>query len=126
LLPNTHTKQLKRDLAEHSDQAGKLDEQQQALRDASALHRSLVQIGNDEGVLGALGELYDNPDLFEEVARNPRAFLTSRGARLPRGAQIGAGDAEITMELTRGRQGLRARWSRAKGFSAEPLDVPLD
>jgi hypothetical protein len=125
-LTNTHVQRLKRDLAEHSAEIGKLGEQQQALSHASALHKALVELGNDERLIGALGELYDRPELFGEAAQNPRGFLTSRGARLPRGAQIAVGDREITMELTRGRQGLRARWSRANGFSAEPLDLPLE
>jgi hypothetical protein len=125
-LPKTHMQRLKRDLAEHSTEIGKLEEQRRALSHASALHKALVELGSDENLIGALGELYDRPDLFGEAAQNPRAFLASRGTRLPRGAKIAVDDGEITMDLTRGRQGFRASWSRAKGFSAEPLDLPLD
>lgn len=129
-LPQTHVKRLKRDADEHERRIGELEASQQLVRNEIALHQILVGLGRDDAVVAALGEVYDTPALFEEMRDDPRAFFKSRGVQLPRGATIsvegeGSG-ASVLMEVSRGRQGFRARWSRSGGFTAEPASETFE
>src|SRR4051794_29721042 len=46
-------------------------------------HDELLQFGENERLLDALGEIYDSRDVAVETAANPRAFAQSRGVELP-------------------------------------------
>jgi hypothetical protein len=45
-------------------------------------HDELLRFGENERLLGALGEIYDSRDVALEAAANPTAFARSRGVEL--------------------------------------------
>ena len=54
-------------------------------------HVALVDLGQNERLLGALDELEENPEVAEKAARDPRAFAKSRGIVLPRTMELEVG-----------------------------------
>lgn len=127
-LPNRQLAKLRRESKEHAKRAAELREQASALEVEADVHAALVALSDDEALLAALGEIYDDPDLTSDVADNPRAFFTARGVTFPRGAQIaisGSGRAAtLSMTLERKTRRVRAQWHRTQGFEA--ADVPPD
>ena len=104
-----------------------------ALQDEASAHETILALSRDQNLLAVLGELHDEPQLFEQAAAEPRAFFEERGVQLPDDATV----AVTTASVNRGpRQfAVEARfvtatlrygvgWSPRSGFYAirEPSD----
>jgi FCD domain len=90
-------------------------------------HQTILRVGRNEKLLASLGEIYDNPNLIDQLASNPDAFLQSRGIQLPSGAtKIVASKptpqsavAAINFHIARFHFSLE--WSTQSGFTIRQL-----
>jgi hypothetical protein len=89
-LPGEHLDHLERSLHQHQDELqvleGGPDKDKPAIRARIEFHKIVLRIGRDKKVRSLLGELYDNPLLIDELAKDSKEFLKARGVTLPPGA----------------------------------------
>src|SRR4051794_485630 len=89
-LPSEHLDHLERTLHQHQDELQALEagpeKDKPANRARIAFHKLVLSIGRNDKIRSLLGELYDDPQLIDELAKNSHEFLKARGVTLPPGA----------------------------------------
>lgn len=85
-----------------------------------AVHEAIIELGRDSSILRVIEELYDQPRLGEEIARDPRAFFSRRGISLPEEATVtvvnGPPSPAIELRVRSAPVEYGVGWSRRDGF----------
>jgi hypothetical protein len=84
-------------------------------------HQMFVTLGTDKKILAALNELSENPELRKQVAKDPAAYVKSKGISLPKGAKVtlAEGSWKISIEVQIGDHnfGASASYDSKSGFN---------
>ena len=128
-IPEGRLRRLEEDLSAQERWLRTLQRHIARLQDEALAYEMILALGRDQRLLGVLENLYDEPELFERAAAEPRAFFEERGVRLH-------DDATVTVKTVTVNQGPRlfaveARlvtatlrygvgWSPRAGFYAIP------
>jgi hypothetical protein len=89
------------------------------LETETVIHRTLLKLGRDSDILNLINELYENPELIEELRKNCSSVLRQRGILLPEGVTVSVIEepgrgvrADFTINGTK----VFAQWSPKVGF----------
>jgi hypothetical protein len=82
-IPEGQLRRLKEDLSAQERWLRTLQRHIAALQDEASAYEMILALGRDQRLLEVLEDLYDEPELFEPAAAEPRAFFEERGIRLP-------------------------------------------
>jgi hypothetical protein len=84
-------------------------------------HQMFVTLGTDKKILAALNELSENPELRKQLAKDPEAYVKSKGISLPKGAKVTLteGSWKVTVEVQLGDHnfGVSASYDSKSGFN---------
>jgi len=125
-IPKNQLKRLRADLAAHERRLVSLKDVIAQAVEELMVHETVLSVGHDAKVLGALGELCDQPELADEIADQPEEFFRQRGVAIPRNTRIRIvkerlGTLVVEAELRQGRFEYKLTWDKEKGFSLSPL-----
>lgn len=130
-LPQKHLQRLSVDMRNHDRELQNLEASPQKnnpnIRTEIEFHQTVLQVGRDPKILAALGDLYDNPALADEIQRDGQAFVRARGIRLPASAiDIVAGrptprSSTAAVQFHVGFIHFGLQWSSEHGFSIYQL-----
>lgn len=113
-------KRLEADLAGRERWALCLQRHIAEFQDELAVHEAIIALGRDPSVLQVIEELYDQPGLGEEIARDPRSFFSNRGVSLPEDATVtvvgGTPSPAIEIRVRTATFEYGVGWSRRDGF----------
>jgi hypothetical protein len=134
-IPESQRQRLEENLSAQERHLHTLRRHIDGLLDEVSAYETMLALGRDESLLRALEDLSDRPELFDEAAVDPRAFLEERSVRLPDDATM----IVKTVTVNRGppRHVLEARfvtstlsygvgWSPRAGFYAIVEPPPPD
>ncbi len=84
-------------------------------------HKFILAMASDRKVLAALEELSDDPDLRQEVAKNPTAYLKRKRIVLPRGAKVSLteGSWRVQVTVTQGKHSTTVGYDSDSGFYSD-------
>jgi hypothetical protein len=125
-IPDEQAKQLQQAVREHEQREGYLQAMIRPLQDESRVHTTVVELGSNENLIDALGELYDNPDLLEHIAQDPIRYFGEKSVNFPPGAVVEVIDTNpevtaVAATFCHGPYTYRVTWSRTDGFSGQDL-----
>jgi hypothetical protein len=120
MLPRTQLRHLARDLRAHEERLQHLRTQISRMDDEARAHERILELGRDERLLAALGELSGEPRLLDRLEADPATFLRERGIDLPPESRI---DVERTddrivasVRVVAGPWEFSCVWDSASGF----------
>jgi hypothetical protein len=97
------------------------------IRNEIEFHQTVLQVGQDQNLLAALGELHDNPALADQIQADPKAFVQSRRIHLPASAiailasRPDSATATVAANFHVGAIHFGLRWNTNNGFSVYQL-----
>ncbi len=91
MLPDSQLQKLRDDLAVHEKRLTDLENSISAQQIEADVHRVVLKLGRDQGLLNLFGELYVHPELAQEAAKDPAGFAAKRGVTLPADARVTVG-----------------------------------
>jgi hypothetical protein len=87
-IPEDHLQLLNENLSAQERWLRTLRRQIAGLQDEATAHEMILALGRDQTLLQVLNDLYDQPELFERAADEPRSFFEERSVRVPDGATV--------------------------------------
>jgi hypothetical protein len=125
-IPADQLERLQEGLAEHVERAESLRRHIADMEAEAEAHEAIVRVGQDERLLEALGELYDDPELAKRISEDPDGYAREKGIELPPGAEIRvAGDgSRAGAHIQHGPFGFELVWDRRRGFSVSTESRP--
>jgi hypothetical protein len=109
-IPEHHLRRLDENLSAQENWLANLQRHIAGLQDEASAYEVMLALGRDQDLLHVLEELHDQPELFEQVADDPRAFLERRGVRLPEDAAVTV--KAVTVNRHQPRYAVEARFVR--------------
>lgn len=89
------------------------------------MHENILKLGRDEGIMRALEELSNKPQLTEELAADGSGYARGRGIELPDGAEVevtSRGErTRVLINLRHGDWEYSCGWDSEEGFSVAPI-----
>ena len=126
MLPDSQLQKLRDDLAVHEKRLTALENSISAQQIEADVHRVVLKLGRDQGLLNLFGELYVHPELAQEAAKDPAGFAAKRGVTLPADARVTVGvDGAVQAELVQGSFHYLVQWDRHAGFSTAPVQMGM-
>ena len=135
-IPEKHVKQLQRDLKEHENRLTTVRAKMAGMQEEVAAHEAVLSLGRNPQLLKTVNELYDQPQLMQEVAQRPAEYLAKKGITFPPGVTLnansgGADSATIEAHFDQGAVKYKIFWDRNTGFaltekSRDPQMEPQD
>jgi len=120
-LPDSHLERLREDLVVHETRLAALENSIRAQQAEADVHKMLIGLGRDQGMLNAVGEIFDHPDTAQQAHADAGSFLARHGVRLPAGVKVSMDtDGGLRAEFP-GPFPVAAYWDRSAGFSSGPL-----
>lgn len=121
-LPQQQRAQLKADLQVHQKRVDSLKARQADITNELEVHDVIMRLGQDPKILALLDEMYDHPEIADQMKGNPQAYLQSRGIVLPPGGTVRASrptpqTAVIVASYHLGRFQFDAQWDTTHGFA---------
>ena len=130
-LPQQQLDRLARDLRNHEQELQTLEASPQkddpSIHAEIVFHRTILRVGQNAKLLASLAEIYDNPNLIDQLASNPHGFLQSRGIQLPSGvtriiaSKPAPQSAVAAINFHIERFDFSLEWSKQSGFSIAQL-----
>jgi hypothetical protein len=87
-IPEDHLQRLEEDLTAQERWLRTLRRHIEGLQNEVSALETTLALGRDRSLLRVLEDLYDQPELFEQAADNPRAFFEERSVRVPDNAIV--------------------------------------
>lgn len=117
--PLLHFERLKRGLIEHEAVLDRLDKKRIQLDTQTTLHRTLLRLGRDVGILNLINEMYESPGLIEELRKDSGSVLRLREIILPEGVSVSVVDEPqraVRLNFSVNGNKFFAQWSPELGF----------
>jgi len=121
-LPKQQLAQLQVDLQVHQQRVASLKTTQAEINNELAVHDVILRLGQDPNILALLNEMYDHPEIADQMKNDPQAYLQSRGIILPPGGIVSASrptpqSAVVVASYHIGRFQFDAKWDTMNGFT---------
>jgi hypothetical protein len=121
-IPDKHVKQLQRDLTEHENRLTTVRAKMASMQEEAAAHEAVLSLGRNPALLKTMNELYDQPNLMQQVAQRPAEYLAQKGITFPPGVTLnaysgGADSATIDAHFDQGTVKYKISWDRNAGFA---------
>ncbi len=130
-LPQQQLDRMAVDLQNHERERQALEASpgynDQHVRSRIEFHQVALQVGRDQKILAALGEIHDDPKLIDQLASNPDKFLQSRSIHLPTGVtrivvkNLPSQPVQAEIQFQRGNLFFSLLWDQKAGFGARQL-----
>jgi len=127
-LPQEQLNHLEMSLRQHQEELQSLESGSNAnqpdIRARVEFHKAVLSIGRNDRIRAALSELCDNPQLIDQLTREPKAFLNARAIDLPPGAvrvvagKRAPGTVMAGVNFRIAGQEFSLLWDREGGFGA--------
>jgi hypothetical protein len=125
-LPREQIVALRDGVEAHERRIQELREWIRLAEEEIALHEALRDFVADDRLKAALGEVFDNPALTSELARDPLRYCRAKEITLPAGLTLTAVETRedpstrLTAYFSYGAWDVEAIWDREGGFFARP------
>lgn len=118
--------QLRPEQPDHAKRSQALNNLLADAESETVLHETLIKLGQDPKILAALGEIYDKPELANQLQSDPGTFTQARGIQLPAGMTITAThsaphSAGVSAHYQAGRLQIRMQWDTENGFTSQEI-----
>ncbi|MFH8574306.1 hypothetical protein [Streptomyces sp. NPDC017993] len=87
-IPDIHRQRLDRALREHDRALERISREKIRLETEEEIHRILLALGRDPGVLDGLCAIHEDPEIIDELEKDADSVLQERGVSLPSGVTI--------------------------------------
>jgi hypothetical protein len=119
-IPSQHVARLEQDLREHERMEKELEARRANLDSEIQAHQLVLALGRNKKVLDALAEVAGDPQLTDEINRDPQAFAKARGIELPAGLKVHSESRprlRVEAASVTGNLNVTLVWDAADGFS---------
>ena len=110
-IPEDHLQRLEENLLAQERWLRTLRQHIAGLQDEVLAYEMILALGRDQRLLRVLGDLCDQPELFDEAAGDPRAFFQERSVPFP-------DDATLTVKTVTVNRGPRQYTVEARFVTA--------
>jgi hypothetical protein len=128
-VPTEHLVALRRDVASHQQRIAQLRAAIRVAEEEIALHEVIIDLAQNDQLIAAVEELYDDSGLDSKFARDPQQRCQEEKIALPDGVTLNPIDTEgpsprITARVRSGAGDMEIVWDRGVGFFARPALPP--
>ncbi len=121
-IPEQQLQQLRSDLDQHEARLSTLRAKMTTMQEEAGVHETVLTLGRNSALISALNELYDSPQLADEMSRNPSAYLARKGCNLPPGGTLqvqadGSKSTAVEAHFDQGNIKYKIVWDRSAGFT---------
>lgn len=125
-IPQGQISKLKAALRDHESRREQLKVEEKSLQREIRAHDAILSLGRNRKIVVALNELVDEPELIDELKRNPAAYARERGITLPRGTVVKASGSDsdalvVEAVLKVDDRRFSVRYDSEDGFTAKQL-----
>ena len=126
-IPGKQLQQLNAALDGHAKRIENLKEQIKHMQEEVVVHETLLNLGRDSKLLGALNTLVkSDPKLASNIAERADTYFAEKGVKFPPGTKLkvkgGAAQLVIEADIKQGHIEYKAVWEQSNGFSSAPAD----
>ena len=125
-IPGKQLQQLNAALNGHEKRIESLKDQIKNMQEEIVVHETLLNLGRDSNLIGALNNLLDDPKLAGNIAERADSYFAEKGVKFPTGTKLkvkgGGSQLVIEADIKQGHFEYKAVWEQGDGFSTAPVD----
>ena len=125
MLAKEHKSDLSRQLNAHQERIDFLLDQIHRMTREIRVHQVVLRLGQDDGLIQALGELTDDAEAAAQAAADPRGYAQSKGIAVPEDVIVGfqqeEGGFKVVAHYEDGEYSFEMSYDTTTGFAARPL-----
>jgi len=125
-IPGKQLQQLNAALDGHAKRNENLKDQIKHMQEEVLVHETLLNLGRDSKLLGALNTLVDDPKAASNIAERADTYFAEKGVKFPPGTKLrvkgGSSQLVIEADIKQGHFEYKAVWEQSNGFSSAPAD----
>jgi hypothetical protein len=133
-LPEEQLDWVRESIVGHERRIAQLREGIRLAEEEIRFHEVLLDLGHNDRLIEAIGELYDDPDLTSRFARDPVGYCREEAAPLPDGVtlRVSAVDREkgrlarLAIDVRSGDWAMQIVWDPEHGVVASPSTGPAE
>ena len=133
-LPEEHLDWVREGIAGHERRIAQLREGVRLAEEEASFHEVLLDLGRNDRLIEAIGELYDDTDLTSRFARDPLGYCREEDILLPEGVTLTVSavdkekgrSARLAVDVRYGAWAMEIVWDPEDGWFASPATGPAE